>query len=165
MHCVQRRGAESVRGRSERILATMLAGLVFLLGCPPGNPPLSPQAGFSETHMVATVPVPGGALVNVAGGNLLVPRVDLSIDTRIGPLEIAAVWNSTTRQWTFNFDDMRYLTGSLTDATGGTLAIGVLAPGSPLAGTHWVKVSETVVQTKGGLRYEFGADGHLRTIR
>lgn len=160
-----RRWSRPIRIAFDRALATSLIAAVFLLGCPPGNEPLSPSAGLPEFQSVGMIPVPGPALLNVTGGNLLVPRTDLSIDTQIGLLEVAAVWNSATREWRFNFDHIRYGAGTFVDATGLSMAIASLPAGSAIPGTHWVKASESVIETKGGLRYEFGADGRLRTMR
>lgn len=150
---------------ARRFLAAMLAMAVFLVGCPPSNGPLAPRAGLPEYQTLATFAVPGPALLSAAGGNLLIPRTDLSIDTQIATLEVAAVWNSATRRWHWNFDDIRYLDGTFTDATGLAASVGALPNGSPIAGTYWVKADHWTIETKGGLRYEFGSDGRLRTMR
>jgi hypothetical protein len=78
--------------RSDPIAALLLAvccaggsdsGPRSLLAATPGSP------RFQEPGLVS---VPGGQL-NAAGGNLLVRRVDLAIDTKLGSWEIGAVYN------------------------------------------------------------------------
>jgi len=149
----------------ERALVATLVTAMLLLGCPPSNAPLSPLAGVAEFQEIGFVPVPGPAMVNVAGGNFAMPRTDLSIETQLGKLEVGAVWNSATRKWHFNFDHPRYVGGTFVDATGLSMSIVSLPANSPIPGTHWVKLDGTTIETKGGLRYEFGADGRLRTMR
>src|SRR5262245_43822182 len=63
---------------------------------------LSPSPGLPRFQEPAALEVPGG-IVNAAGGNLLLRRVDLSIDTKLGTLEIGAVYNSKTRSWRWSF--------------------------------------------------------------
>ena len=75
-----------------RLLAGLLSSCLPTLGCPPSNPALAPRAGQVDFQRDAWVPV-GPVQINAIGGNLHVRRVDLSIDTRLGTREIAAVWD------------------------------------------------------------------------
>jgi RHS repeat-associated protein len=111
---------------------------------------------------VARIPVPGGH-VSAAGGNYFHERVDLALDTRLGPFAIGAVYNSA-EGWLASVD-ATYREGVLHDASGASHALGSLAPGEAAAGSHWVKLDETRVRTKGGLVYEFdGETGRLLAI-
>jgi RHS repeat-associated protein len=145
-----------------RGLAGLLALATGLLGCPPPRGPLPPQAGLPQYQELGALRVPGG-LVNAMGGNLLVRRVDLSIETRLGTREIGAVYNSATGSWLWDFD-VRYDGATFLDPTGALHETGSLAPGSAIPGTVWVVVDGDSVRTKGGLVHDFGADGRLAAI-
>jgi hypothetical protein len=106
--------------------------------------------------------VPGG-LVNAVGGNLLVRRVDLSIDTWLGTREIGAVYNSALGFWLWDFE-MRYDGASFLDPTGAVHETWSLAPGSAIPGTVWVVVDADSVRTKGGLVHDFDGSGRLAAI-
>jgi len=139
--------------------AALLGALVF--ACLPAQ--LAPAPGTRELSAFARVPVPGGH-VNAAGGNYFHERVDLALDTRLGPLSIGAAYNSSGG-WISSVD-VTYQNGTLRDATGAVFAMSALASGDAAPGSHWVKVDATRVKTKGGLLHEFdGATGRLLAIR
>ncbi len=149
-------------------LVAMILSLV-LVGCE-GNP-LAPRPGLPEYRELATVALPGPARLDVTGGNLLVSRTDLDLDTQLGRFSVGAVWNSAARRWVWSFDDISFANGAFVDATGATHSIGSLAPGAAIAGTIWVKVSQAGqsgpnrLKTKGGLEYTFTTSGRPLSIR
>jgi len=144
---------------SRRCLALLVALAHVLLGCPPANPPLAPTPGWIERREVNLVAVPGG-LVDVAGGKLLVHRVDLVLDTRLGRETLGAVYDSASGLWRWSFES-QYDGSIFVDESGATFTVGSLAPGAALPGTHWVKLDATRMATKGGLVHEYGADHRL----
>jgi RHS repeat-associated protein len=148
--------------RTKLSMATMAIGATFLLGAECGTPH-PPLAGRSEYRAMTEVRTPGG-IVDVAGGNLLVPREDLDIDTRLGNLAVGATWNSASRAWQWSFD-MTYNGTTFTDDTGAVHTIDNLPNGSAIPGTSWVKLSSQEIKTKGGRVYEFNANGKLRFHR
>ncbi len=159
------------RGPFFVVLASLIATLVSLglLACE-GNP-LAPRAGLPEYRELATMTLPGPARLDVAGGNLLVSRTDLDLDTQLGPFSVGAVWNSAERRWIWSFDGISFSNGVFTDATGAKHSVGALAAGSAIPGTIWVKVSQAGqsgpnrLKTKGGLEYAFSNAGRLLSIR
>ncbi len=150
---------------------SLLAILVSLglLACE--GEPLAPRAGLPEYREMATLALPGPARLDVAGGNLLVSRTDLDLDTQLGPFSVGAVWNSAERRWIWSFDGISFSNGVFTDATGATHPVGALAAGAAIPGTIWVKVSQAGqsgpnrMKTKGGLEYAFSNAGKLLSIR
>ncbi len=124
---------------------------------------LAPASGAREYEAGAFVAVPGGR-VNTAGGNFLLERVDLEIDTRLGPLAIGASYNSAGG-WLASFD-ASYRAGVFRDASGASFDLSALADGLAVPGTHWVKVGPSAVKTKGALLHEFDpVSGRLRALR
>ena len=83
-----------------RTLALALAIGIATLGCP--RPNLGPSSGAPEYQLAGMIAVPGGT-VNAAGGNLMIERLDLSIDTVLGTQEIRAVYNAHSGDWLWNF--------------------------------------------------------------
>jgi RHS repeat-associated protein len=124
---------------------------------------LLPTPGLPRHQSAAAIAVPGG-FVNAVGGNLLIPRVDLSIDTRLGTHEVGAVYNSQTRAWLWSFD-IRYDGWQFLDPTGAVHAANGVGDGEPFPGTAWVRLGDREVQTAGGLVHEFAADGRLAAVR
>ena len=102
--------------------------------------------------------VPEGQ-VNLAGGNFLHRRVDLSIDSLFGVLEVGASYNSATRGWQWSFD-MTYDGENFLDDSGAVHDLSLLASGEAGPGTHWVKLDGQSLKTKGGLVHRFDADSH-----
>jgi RHS repeat-associated protein len=124
---------------------------------------LLPRPGLHEFMAPALVAVPGGH-VSAAGGNFFHARSALALDTRLGPLAVGAVYNSTSG-WSWNVD-ASYAGGSLRDTTGAFVSLGALASGEAAPGTHWVKLDATRVKTKGGLVHEFDpTTGRLLAVR
>ncbi|MBW2229607.1 MAG: hypothetical protein JRH17_04420 [Deltaproteobacteria bacterium] len=117
-----------------------------------------PAPGLLEYQSPLWLAVPGGR-VNAAGGNLIVQRVDLSIDTLFGELGIGATFNSTGGAWLWSFD-IRYDGALFIDETGAEHAIAGLAPGVAIPGTHWVKLDAQRIKTKGGLVHSFDPVSH-----
>lgn len=148
------------RGLAHLLLsAAVLAAAVF--ACLP--PQLSPSPGMRDLTSFARVPVPGGH-VNAAGGNYFHERVDLALETRLGPFSIGAAYNSSGG-WIASVD-VTYRNGTLRDATGAVFVLTTVANGDAAPGSHWVKVDATRVKTKGGLLHEFdAATGRLLAIR
>jgi RHS repeat-associated protein len=122
-----------------------------------------PQAGTPDFQEIGLIAVPGAQL-QVAGGNLVVARTDLVIDTRLGPLEVGQTWNAATKTWHSTFSPS-YLSGSFTDPTGATFAIGSQTNSTAIPGTTWVKLGTQLLRTKGGLLHAFDGSGRLTTVR
>ena len=130
-------------------------------GCTPREPLAA--AGRKEYQALGWVPVPHG-LVNMIGGNLLIERRDLDLDTQIGRLDLGAAWNSATRDWIWSFEPTFDGT-EFRDASGATHDVTGLASEAAIPGTHWVYVDARTVRTKGGLVHEFDAAGRLSVVR
>jgi RHS repeat-associated protein len=104
-------------------------------------------------------------MVNLAGGNFLHSRVDLSIDTQMGTQTVGATYNSQTGLWLWDFD-ISYDGTILRDATGAEYDVSAVADGEAIPGSVWVKVNSERLQTKGGLEHIFDAvTGRLLSIR
>jgi len=142
--------------------ALLSAALLAVLAFAYDSAPLAPRAGVLEFMEFSRIRVPGGH-VNAAGGNYFHERVDLALDTRLGPFAIGAVYNSAAG-WTWSFD-AAYRNGTLLDATAASVPMSSLAANAAAPGTHWVKLDATRVKTKGGLVHEFDANtGRLLAI-
>ncbi len=141
-----------------RILASFLALLVAGLGCEP-SATLAPESGARQYQQPGFVPVPGG-MVNAAGGNLLLERLDLSIDTLLGPWELRASYDALSGAWLWNFQ-IRYDGESFLDPSGAVHEVGELSDGAAIAGTVWVKADADTIETRGGLGFHFDAQGRL----
>ncbi len=126
-------------------------------GCVPGGA-IAPQPGVLQYRLPLMLDVPEGQ-VNLAGGNLLHRRVDLSIDTLFGSLDVGPVYNSATGQWQWPFE-MSYDGQTFLDDSGAVHDLSLLADGDAIPGTHWVKLDAQRVKTKGGLVHHFDADSH-----
>lgn len=144
-----------------RFLSLVLVVCLALLGCPVSVGG-EPRAGVFDHERTAHVPFRYG-MINAMGGNLMVPRVDLSIDTLLGTLEIGAFYNSATKAWTWSFDET-YRGGVFTDATGAVHEdLDSLPEGAAIGGTTWVKSKPLRIKSKAGLVRHFqGGSGHLR---
>jgi len=150
------------RVRVVRAFAACLVALCIAHGGCPGNVP-APTAGAPDYQSLAFVAVPF-ARVNVLGGNLLVERRDLDLDTRLGNLRLGAVWNSADPTWRFGFE-LSYDGTLLVDASGARHFVANLPSGQAVPGTIWVRVDARTLRTKGGLVHEFDADGRLAAVR
>jgi len=144
---------------SRRIFALLIALTQLVLGCPRPNPPLAPSSGFVERRELNLVAVPGG-FVDLAGGNLLVPRTDLELDTRLGRESLGAVYDAASGRWRWSFES-QYDGAIFVDESGASFAVASLAAGAAVPGTHWVKLDTTRMKTKGGLVHEYGGGGLL----
>jgi RHS repeat-associated protein len=143
-------------------IASFMAGCDEGSGNASGGTPLFPSEGLPRYQRVAAIEVPGG-LVNVAGGNLLIRRVDLSIDTLLGTREIGATFNSAGRSWLWTFD-IRYDGVYFVDPSGAEHVINSLDGGERIPGSVWVKLDSRRVMSVGGLVHEFDANGRLAAI-
>ncbi len=155
-----RRGSFPVR---LRLLAALLAATLSLLGCPPASAGLGPRPGLRDYARNARVPLalPGAeGHVDVIGGNLLLRRVDLSIDTRLGTLEIGATYNSALDSWRWSFDP-RYGSHQFTDESGASYAVADVSDGEALPGSHWVKLDAQRIKTKSGRVHHFDTTHRL----
>jgi len=147
----------------DRAIAVLWIVLIATLGCPPRGKKLAPAAGLPQFQERAAVEVPG-AVVNPLGGNLLVRRSDLSIDTHLGTREIGATYNSASGEWLWSFD-ISYDGASFVDPTGAAHDTSSLTPGDAIPGTVWVVVDSDTVKTKGGLAFDFDPDSRLGAVR
>ena len=96
-------------------LALLQIATLLSAGCTSGT--LAPTPGTAEYLAPGMIPVPGG-VVNAAGGNLLIERTDLTLDSLVGgTLAVGAVYNSSLAGWTFGFG-MSFDGALLTDASG-----------------------------------------------
>ena len=90
-----------IRSLFGRSLALFQIALLLSAGCTGG--PLAPTPGSAEYHAPGMIRVPGG-VVNAAGGNLLVERIDLTLDSLVGGTQaVGAVYNSSLAGWTWSF--------------------------------------------------------------
>jgi len=148
----------ATRSLPGRALAAALTAFLATGGCVPG-PLLEPEAGAPAYRQLGLVAVPGG-FVNAAGGNLIVERLDMSIDTIMGTWEVRATLDSAGNGWLWNFqityDGTTFLgpTGAQHDVTG-------LLDGETIPGTRWVKADLDTIETKGGLAYHFDPESRL----
>jgi YD repeat-containing protein len=145
---------------AQRLLSLFLCSLLATNGACVA-PRFDPEAGWAEFLDRSFIPVPGG-WVNVGGGNLLVRRSDLSIDTLLGTQEITASYNAASGEWIWSFQ-MTYDGTRFTDASGFSLLVDGVPDGEAVAGTHWVKIDSDTLQTKGGMAHEFDAHGRLES--
>ncbi len=145
-----------------RIVSLLLSMLVAMLGCRPTGT-LDPFPGAPDYEAVNFIAVPG-AWVNVAGGNLLVRRVDMTLDTLFGTQEIAASYNSASGEWLWNFQ-IRYDGLSFLDPTGAVYSTDAVADGQPIPGSIWVKADVDTIETKGGFAFHFTPSGDIDHVR
>jgi RHS repeat-associated protein len=148
----------SVPGRT---LALVLAIGVATLGCEP-RLHLGPTDGAPEYQLAGMIAVPGGT-VNAAGGNLMIERLDMSIDTVLGTQEIRAIYNANSGDWLWNFQ-VTYDGASFLDATGAAHELSQIAEGAVIPGTVYVRGDSDTIETKGGLAFHFDASGALSHV-
>ena len=150
-----------------RGLALVQIALLLSAGCgggPLAATPLTATPGWAEHQAPGMIRVPG-AFVNAAGGNLLVERIDITLDSIVGGTHaVGAVYNSSLPGWTWSFG-ARYDGATFTDASGRAFGVAALPDGAAIPGSHWVKVDSDTVQTKGGLAQHFDAQGRLAVVR
>ncbi len=144
-----------------RTLALALAVWIAGLGCRPGSS-LAPSSGAPEYQQVGMIPVPG-AIVNAAGGNLMIERLDMSIDTILGTHEIRAVYNAKTGEWLWNFQ-VTYDGATYVDPTGAVHDVSPIADGAAIPGTVYVKADADTIETKGGMAFHFDGNGQLSFV-
>jgi len=164
----RRRGAPSA-GPVRRGIAAATALLVALatggVGCRRGALPPTPGDRSYQAPGWLVWQGPGTPRVNLAGGNLLVRRVELSLDTRVlAPFEIAATWNGSERRWRHSFE-MRFDGDLLVDDGGARWTVSDLQPPAVVPGSRWIVLGPSSVRSLGGVVYEFHADGALAALR
>ena len=86
------RAASPIARYAHVLLSSALLALL-LFAC--NAAPLAPRAGLFEFMAPSVVAVPGGH-VNAAGGNYFHRVPLLSLDTRVGPFSLEAVYNIGT---------------------------------------------------------------------
>ena len=133
---------------------------LLTLACRPSVP--SPQAGAIDYQSLARVAVPGG-VVNAAGGNGMIQRTDLSIDTRLGRVDLGATWNTAAKAWHWSFDLSKSAT-HLVDRDGARHALAGVALGAAIPGAGWRLIDGTTLATKGGWVHEFDAQGRILRV-
>ncbi len=138
--------------RAWGIGGAMLAIIILTGACVlPGA--MVPTAGRVDRDALLMQETPAGA-VNLAGGNLHIERVDLSIDTQLGTREIGASYASATGHWHFGFD-IRYRAGRFLDPSGAVHQLGGLGDDVPIPGTRWSRLDDHRIVTRGGLVHTF----------
>src|SRR5262245_47049423 len=105
-----------------RAVSALLTLCMGLLGCPPPNLPLGPRTGTRQYEAPLLVQLPGGCELNAAGGNSIVSRTDLTIDTKLGVETVGAVFNLQTMQWKWTFE-MTYNGSTFVDPTGASFDV------------------------------------------
>jgi len=90
----------------------------------------------------------------MAGGNFMLDRVDLGIDTRLGTQFYGAIYNSATGLWSWTFD-LRYDGNLFVDGTGAIYRVGSVAHGSRIPGTEWVRVGADTLRRIDGVLFHF----------
>ena len=144
-----------------RTLALALAIGIATFGCQP-RPNLGPADGAPEYQLAGIVAVPGG-IVNAAGGNLMIERLDLSIDTVLGIQEIRAVYNAHSGDWLWSFQ-VTYEGSEFLDPTGARHNLDAIADGAAIPGSVYVRADTDTIETKGGLAFHFDASGGLSHV-
>ncbi len=135
------------------VLGVWVVGVCLIagIGCQGSSPEPRPGLVESERNAVERI---GDVRVHLAHGNVSSDRVDLVLDTRVAPLVVGAVFNSATGHWAWRHD-MRLAGGVFFDDSGAELDVGAVVDGAAIPGTHWVRVDETRIKTKGGLVHRF----------
>ena len=162
-----RRGARAMRraGRGARTArwaarVALVASAWLLLGADCGSSVPQPTPGLPDWRALGAFPVRDGE-VDLAAGNLMLRRTDLTIETRLGTQAVTHVYNSASDRWSWSFE-MRYAGGRFEDDTGAIHVVGT-DPG-PIAGTPWRVVDAATLETRGGLRFFFAGDGRLAHV-
>jgi RHS repeat-associated protein len=145
-----------------RLLALLLVFGMSLLGCPPVSVSLEPAPGAIDYQRDGWIPFRHGH-VNAVGGNLVVQRSDLAIDTHLGTVDVGAVYNSASASWRWSFDST-YGKILFTDETGATHDTSGLEVDEAIPGTEWVRAEGRRIKTKAGQVHTYGQDRRLRWI-
>ncbi|MGE4607022.1 MAG: hypothetical protein AAEJ52_09810, partial [Myxococcota bacterium] len=153
---------QSTHSIPARIVSLLLSALVAMLGCRPTGT-LDPSSGSPDYQAVNFIAVPG-AWVNAAGGNLLVRRVDMTIDTIFGTQEITSSYNSASGEWLWNFQ-ISYDGITFVDPTGAVYAAAAVTDGQAIPGSIWVRTDADTIETKGGLAFHFDPSGDIDHVR
>ncbi len=153
-----------------RIRFSFLVALSLLaLGssCPPSHP-LSPRPGLYDYESPARLATPGG-IINLTDGNLVLRRVDLDIETRLGTQWIGQYYNSADGRWRWSHEFF-YDGVAFVDASGAAYPVDGIGSGETIPGSSWVIENPTPgagpreIKTKGGLVHEFGFAGELTAL-
>ena len=122
----------------------------------------SALAGLRPFEEIAVIDVPGGR-VNAIGGNLLIQRTDMELETVLGSWSVGASWNSSTGVWLWNHQ-ITWDGSVFRDDSGAEHDLSALADESPVPGTHWTRVNADTVRTRGGLEFHFDGSGSLESV-
>jgi len=90
---------------------------------------------------------------------MVVRRMEFSIDTLLGTREVGAVYNSANRSWIWSFQ-ISYDGEIFIDETGAVHDVRLVEEGKVIPGTHWRKLDEERISTKGGLVHHFDPLSH-----
>lgn len=149
----------------------MLAGALTTTGCQLEDlniylrDTMYPSPGVVTYQALALERLPRGVAINAAGGNLILQRTDLSVDTLLGPLPITATFNSSEFRWHYSYDLHVHYDGTFVDGTGARHKTATLANGARIPGTQWVKVHSNAFRTLGGMTHEFSTTtGYLTKV-
>ncbi len=150
--------SRAIGTRRVTFVLLLMVGAALAGGCSYTAPDPRPGLMDFERGAVETL---GDVRVHLADGNLSSERIDLVLDTRVGPLVVGAVFNSATGAWTWRHQ-MRLAGGVFVDDTGAELDVSDVPDGRAIPGTRWVRVDATRIKSKGGLVHRFDAiDGRL----
>src|SRR5262245_52468538 len=120
---------------AKRTIALGLALLTVSNGCVVSKA-LVPSPGMPEYEERNFVPVPGGS-VNAAGGNLLLEREDMSLDTPLGTQRVTSTYNSANGRWFWNFET-RYGGDVFIDERARVHLLFHMPIGTGIEGTPWI---------------------------
>ena len=127
---------------------------------------LYPQAGLPEYQMDAVIKLMHGVSVNTMGGNLLISRNDMAVDTVFGTWPISRLYSSADNRWHWNFD-ISYDGKTFVDESGAKYSnLDQLSNGHNISGSPWIKVDGDTLKTLGGRTYNFNSgSGLLETVQ
>lgn len=148
----------SFRRLFDQFLSLFLCAILLSQGAC-GGTALGAIPGWAEYLALSFVRVPGG-FVNAAGGNLLIQRTAMSIDTLLGTQDFGETYNSGLGRWVWKHQ-ISYDGSLLIDSSGIQISLDGVADGDEVPGTAWVKVNSTRLRTKGGMLYTFDVDGRI----
>ena len=149
--------APSVPPRA-RLRPLSLAVALLLASCEGGgieSRGLYPAPAPGRIPGASYISTPAGKL-SIADGNLLLPREDLPVDTRLGLIRVGQTFNTADRRW-IDWLDLRYDGTVLIDEHGTRLGE------RELEGTRWTRLDERSLRTRGGRIYRF-EEGRLSRI-
>ena len=128
------------------------------------NHKLYPQPGLPQYQAPAVEALRKGISVNALGGNLMISRVDLSVDTLFGTQFVRRTFNSADFDWHYSFD-LNFDGSRFVDDNGAVYDVTDVANDTLIPGTPWVKVDGYRLKSIGGLTHEFApVSGQLERV-